>query len=82
MVNTGSSFELRSLVVTEGIGLNVVAEDPELLASAIMRLAEDSGMRAAMGANARALAVRRFDRARSYQEIVRLIASLAGRAPA
>jgi glycosyltransferase involved in cell wall biosynthesis len=73
MVNTGSSSEFRNLVVTERIGLNVTAEDSELLRQAFNRLMGDGEARAQMGANARLLGERRFDRARSYADISSLV---------
>ncbi|MCL2757202.1 MAG: glycosyltransferase family 4 protein [Coriobacteriia bacterium] len=73
MINTGSSAELRNLVVTERVGFNVVAEDTNLLAECIQRLADDPPMRISMGLAARILAEKRFDRTCSYQAITDLI---------
>ncbi|MDR2491897.1 MAG: glycosyltransferase family 4 protein [Coriobacteriales bacterium] len=79
MINTGLKTELRNLVTQEKVGLNVVPGDPGLLAAAIERLASDAELRALMGANARRLAVERFDRARSYAPIVELVMGLVAR---
>lgn len=49
-------------VVTDGVeGILVPVRDPDALASAILRLAGDSNLRARMGAAARATACERFD---------------------
>ena len=76
MINTGSSPEMRGKVEEWGIGLNVVAEDDQELALAILKLAIDPEGRAQMGARARKVAEERFDQAHSYQVIVDLIRSL------
>ena len=81
MINTGSSTELRNLVVEKQVGLNVVAEDVSLLSTAIKRLADDSEMHAAMSKNARLLAEERFDRAQSYKAIVDLVYDLLSLSP-
>jgi glycosyltransferase involved in cell wall biosynthesis len=73
MINTGESPELKALVETADIGVNIQAEDPQALADAIATLFEDPERRKAMGHNARSLAIERFDRATSYQQIVNLI---------
>jgi glycosyltransferase involved in cell wall biosynthesis len=76
MINTGSSPEMRGKVDEWGIGVNVVAEDAQVLADAILKLAADPEMRSQMGSRARAVAEERFDQAYSYQVIVDLVRSL------
>jgi glycosyltransferase involved in cell wall biosynthesis len=74
MINTGESPELKALVEHENIGVNVQAEDAEVLADAIELLFNNPKRRKEMGSNARRLAEKCFDRALSYQKIVALIA--------
>jgi glycosyltransferase involved in cell wall biosynthesis len=76
MINTGSSPEMRAKVDEWGIGLNVEAEEPHILADAILELADDPGRCAEMGANARRVAEEKFDQEHSYQVIVDLVKSL------
>ncbi len=76
LINTGSSPEMRGKVDEWGIGVNVVAEDAQLLADVILKLAADPEMCAQMGVRARAVAEERFDQAHSYQVIVDLVRSL------
>ena len=76
MINTGSSPEFRSKVEADGFGINVEAEDVELLAKALVGLANDEAKRCTMGAIARRIAEEQFDQPTSYQAIVELISSL------
>ena len=76
MINTGSSPEMRGKLDEWGIGVNVVAEDEQVLAEAILMLAGNPDLCAEMGARARKVAEEQFDQARSYQVIVELIGSL------
>ncbi len=76
LVNTGSSPEFRRKVVSDGFGVNAPAEDVAALAGAIEALAADSASRALMGARAREVAEREFDRPQSYEVIAGLIESL------
>ena len=76
MINTGSSPEMRAKVDEWGIGLNVEAEEPRILADAILELADDPDRCAEMGANARRVAEEKFDQEHSYQVIVDLVKSL------
>ncbi|MCC6129678.1 MAG: glycosyltransferase family 4 protein [Acidobacteria bacterium] len=52
--------ETAEIVEREGVGLRVEPERPELLAAAIERLADEPGLRNAMGLRGRALAERDF----------------------
>ena len=76
MINTGSSPEMRGKVEEWGIGLNVVAEDAQVLSQAILELAGNAERRTQMGTRARAVAEERFDQEHSYRTIVDLIRSL------
>ena len=76
MINTGSSPEFRAKVEADGFGVNVEAEDPNQLASAILDLVGDDEKRAAMGLIARRIAEEQFDQPTSYQAIVELVRSL------
>lgn len=76
MVNTGSSQEFRRKVETDGFGVNVEAEDPEALASAISKLAVNSSKRKIMGMRARSIAESQFDQNTAYQAIVNLVQTL------
>ena len=76
MINTGSSPEMRGKLDEWGIGVNVVAEDEQVLAEAILMLAGNPDLCAEMGARARKVAEEQFDQARSYQVIIELIGSL------
>lgn len=59
--------ETPEILVREGCGIQVAPEQPELLAQAIVALADDPGLRARMSPIARALAEREF----SWETIVR-----------
>ena len=76
MINTGSSPEFRSKVEADGFGVNVEAEDAQVLADAILKLARDPELCASMGARARAIAEEQFDQEHSYLAIVDLVRSL------
>lgn len=76
LINTGTSEEFRDLVRSGGFGVNVEAENPEILAQTIHSLAQHPSQRKIMGAKGRALAEAKFDQAQSYKKIVSLIYSL------
>ncbi len=76
MINTGSSPEFRAKVANDGFGLNVEAENPDVLADALEELARTPSMRKIMGARGRGVAEREFDQATSYLAIVNLIRNL------
>jgi glycosyltransferase involved in cell wall biosynthesis len=73
LINTGESLELKTLIEREDIGINVQAENTEVLVDAIESLFNDPERRENMGRNARHLAAKRFDRSISYQQIIDLI---------
>lgn len=77
LINTGSSPEFRKKVSTDGLGLNVEAENASALADAIARLAGHASLRKIMGMKARIVAEREFDQRQSYLAIVNLIRNLA-----
>lgn len=76
MINTGTSPEFRAKVESDGFGLNVEAEDAQMLADAILELAGDPDRCAAMGERARSIAETQFDQEQSYRVIVDLIRQL------
>ena len=76
MVSTSMSPEFRAKVERDGFGVNVVPGRVGELADAIGRLADDPAARARMGAAARAVAEREFDRAPAYETTVELIRQL------
>ena len=76
MINTCMSPEFRSKVESDGFGVNVEPEDPEVLAQAILDLMESPELRLVMGNKARSIAETEFDRPVAYKRIVQLIGSL------
>lgn len=76
MINTCSSPEFRQKVEEDGFGVNIEAEDPVILADAIVELYSDPGKCETMGRRARAIAEEQFDRPRSYEAIVKLMEEL------
>lgn len=72
MINTGSNGEFRRAVEREGWGVNVPAENADLLSRAILKLKANPAQCLAMGKKARAVAEEKYDRKTSYLEIVRL----------
>lgn len=73
MINTCSSPEFRRKVETDKFGINIEAENTELLADAILNLYYDSCMCNDMGRRAREVAENEFDRPISYNKIVDLM---------
>lgn len=76
ILNTGTSDEMQRLLCENHCGMSVVPEDPQKLANKMITLALHSDMRRIYGANARQLAVERFDRAIEYQKALNLIDSM------
>lgn len=76
MINTGSSKEMRKLVKNNKVGINVVAENAELLYKAIVKIYQNKELSREFGRNARKLAEKKFDRETAYLEIVRLVEKL------
>lgn len=77
VVNTQDSAEYRALIEAYGMGINCPNGDAEAMAKALERLVKDETLRREMGANARRCAEEKFDRAHSYQALVRLIEKTA-----
>lgn len=73
MINTCSSREMRELIRHYKVGINVEAEDADMLGRTIVYLFDSPKKRMAMGKNARRLAESKFDRKKAYKEIVDLI---------
>lgn len=65
----------RELVQENEAGIAVPAGDPEALADAVMTLADDAGLVRRMGANARALAEKRFGRDDLAAQVLSVLAS-------
>lgn len=76
MINTCSSPEFRKKVNDDGFGINIEAEDAEILADAILDLYQDPQKREEMGRRARKIAEEQFDRPHSYEAIVKLMEEL------
>ncbi|MEG1884467.1 MAG: glycosyltransferase family 4 protein [Clostridia bacterium] len=73
VVNTQECPEYRDLVTDYDIGIHCKNGDVPALADAIEMLLSDGAMRQRMGQNNRRLAEERFDRATSYQTLLREI---------
>ena len=73
IINTGTSAEFKGKCLADGFGINVEPEDSIELAGAILALAQDDELRAAMGTRGRQIAEEQFDRPRSYRKIVELV---------
>lgn len=76
MINTCMSPEFREKVETDGFGVNIEPEDPEILANAIIKLKRDPEAREVMGTKARVIAEEQFDRPVAYMRIIDLIGRL------
>ena len=76
MINTCSSPEFRKKVLDDGFGVNIEAEDPAILADAILDLYHNPEKCKTMGLHARKIAEEQFDRPHSYEAIVNLMEKL------
>lgn len=76
MINTCSSPEFRDKVYKDGFGINIVPEDADILADAILKFVDDPVTGDRMGARARAIAEQQFDRPTAYRRIETLIEGL------
>ena len=76
MINTCSSPEFRKKVSDDGFGVNIEAEDPAILADAILDLYHNPEKCKTMGLHARKIAEEQFDRPHSYEAIVNLMEKL------
>lgn len=70
VINTQESPEYRSLVSNYNMGFNCNNGDAADMAEKLKKLMNDPSLRKEVGKNARRCAEERFDRARSYREIV------------
>lgn len=78
MINTCSSKEFRQKVKSDNFGVNIEAEDPEILKDAILYLYKNPDKAKELGHNARFIAETQFDRKESYKKIVQMIRMLLG----
>ena len=76
MINTCMSPEFRMKVEKDGFGINILPEDPRILADAVTDLYKDPEGRKRMGSKAREIAMEQFDRPQSYKKITELIEEL------
>lgn len=76
MINTCMSQEFRGKVEKDGFGVNIMPEDVDILADAIVDLYENEEKRLEMGRCARQIAEEQFDRPKAYRKIVDLIEQL------
>ena len=73
VINTQKSIEYRRLVDNYNIGFNTETSDPHEIKKYIEQLAIDEEMRKKMGDNNRILFEEKFDRKKSYYEIIEKI---------
>lgn len=73
VVNTQDSPEYRSLVEQNNAGLNCENGNSDDLAEKLLMLYSDERLRKTMGANSRRLAQEKFNRSKTYSEIVSLL---------
>ena len=70
MLNGCVCKEQQTMVEEFDVGLNYEPEDVDSLARAIKKLANNSDLRQQMGINARKLALEKFDRNKTYKEMI------------
>ncbi len=76
MINTGLNKEFCAKVEADGFGVNVRPGDADVLADAILLLADDPDACRRMGEKARTIAETQFDRAQTYLHMIDLIREL------
>lgn len=76
MINTGLNKEFCAKVEADGFGINVHPGDADVLAKAILSLADDPSSCRRMGEIARTIAQTQFNRAQTYLGIIDLIREL------
>jgi glycosyltransferase involved in cell wall biosynthesis len=76
VVNTQECLEYRKLVEEYQMGLNCNNNDASDLADKLLILLSDVNLRKRLGNNSRKLAEERFDREKSYRQIVNRVAEL------
>ncbi len=70
---------IKDLLESERCGLTVAPNDAAAVADAVLRLADDAAQRTEMSANARRLAIERFDRTALAAEMLGHLETVAGR---
>ena len=78
IINTLASPEFRKKVEHDGLGRNIIAEDPEKLAEMIFEMKNDKEELDKMGKKSRLICEAEFDRKVSYLKIKDLIDDLLG----
>ncbi len=73
VINTQENPEYRGLVEEYQIGLNCLNNNPTDFADKLLKLYEDESLRKFMGENSRRLAEEKFDRKKTYIEIISLL---------
>jgi len=73
IVNTQESLEFRNLLEKNNAGLNCVNNNPKDLADKLLMLCKDNLLRESMGRNSRKLAEEKFDRLKTYKEIIKIL---------
>lgn len=76
VLNTLENDVAKSLIDSNEVGINIEAEDVEVLKKAILYFYENREITSKMGENARKLCEKRFDRKTSYLEIISMAESL------
>ena len=76
MINTCSSLEFKEKVENDRFGINVIAEDVDELAKAVMFLYNNTTLRSEMGKAARTIAEKQFDRKQAYLVIKDMVNKL------
>lgn len=77
VINSQDSKEYRELIDMYQMGFNCANGNPSELAKKLNLLCENKELRQRMGQNARRCAEERFDRRRTYQELVQVIKKLS-----
>ena len=78
MINTCSSPEFIEKVIKDNFGINIEAEDKQILVNAILELYNDKEHYDEMSKNARKIAEEEFDRPTSYLKLVDMIKKMIG----
>ncbi len=73
VISTQENEEYRDLIEEYQMGFNCRNNDAEDLAEKLKKLADNPQLRKTMGANARKCAEERFDRKKSYQQLINVI---------
>lgn len=76
MINTLENRAFRNFVKENHVGLNVRAENPEAIAEAVLYLLNHPAVYRKMAINARQAAEEKFDRKKTYPEIVKMTSEI------